>query len=862
MFVSCTAVINIKVKFGDCGDIKGCLHIEKASFPRSEKIQSIHDESMKTPAAATAITFNSTFSTTSKPNQISSIPSNNCTTQDQHALYFEACTKAARTIISKEVYSGYTELLHINAAVRNLFLANFASIFQDYENFLVLDKSFGENSGDNCENICSGLQVFDKVGFLSDQPETHLPFLSAFLETQMFASFLDSRINWNNLFNSLSDSQAIQFTNSPPMHLTVFHLLLSKSRNDRKAIFCHHAGDSDRSTTTTTTTTTTTMDTTGSPDNNFYNYVLGYQQKQCRTTDSHFPDFNSQPIFDNFNNRINDEPLPDLLYDIKTELNVNKTNHQLLYMLPYNSSSVTPTTNDGIVQYGKFPTLSSELLRFYSPDSQMMIADSHQQNITPNCQQLFSNIKHSIRNDSYKLQNNNNSLAHRKCTTVSGNHFHSAPQSDKIGRHISLPASSGVISPPNRLNNQIGCMSTPTKRVAPLSSIINTMNTDVLHNLNKPDTKNSIIPSGNNGKSTTNRSFIHTHHQFADLQRNGMAQANWDFVDALLEECKHRTKRMVLKKIGQEAIEMGHVDPNISVVEENTLVSGLCDLMERIWSHGLNRKLGKSALCSSPRISDLRNRSVGSISSRISDSAETNQEISRVDPKYSGYSSLKRVRKFSRDTAESNPSVAKISQSSYRSARFPWQDPYYPSSSSSSALSTAFPPKLSTNLTNWKMKLQMLDVRGSSNRAHSASSRQKDYSSNSSHVGQSSNANTGSGAFTTTEASGAGMILDLRKIFGPQFTEHSLIADIHSIQSMKSVKTDIGFARAFVRLALEKKLLSAHLTRLLMDTKLLRHMYTRYAFLRCEEEREQFLVHLLSLNAVDYFSFTRMINQN
>ena len=33
-------------------------------------------------------------------------------------------------------------------------------------------------------------------------------------------------------------------------------------------------------------------------------------------------------------------------------------------------------------------------------------------------------------------------------------------------------------------------------------------------------------------------------------------------------------------------------------------------------------------------------------------------------------------------------------------------------------------------------------------------------------------------------------------------------------------------------------------------------MYKRYAFLRCEEEKEQFLFHLLSLNAVDYFCFT------
>jgi len=36
-----------------------------------------------------------------------------------------------------------------------------------------------------------------------------------------------------------------------------------------------------------------------------------------------------------------------------------------------------------------------------------------------------------------------------------------------------------------------------------------------------------------------------------------------------------------------------------------------------------------------------------------------------------------------------------------------------------------------------------------------------------------------------------------------------------------------------------------------------RSRYRRYAFLRCEDEREQFLYHLLSLNAVDYYCFTK-----
>lgn len=73
---------------------------------------------------------------------------------------------------------------------------------------------------------------------------------------------------------------------------------------------------------------------------------------------------------------------------------------------------------------------------------------------------------------------------------------------------------------------------------------------------------------------------------------------------------------------------------------------------------------------------------------------------------------------------------------------------------------------------------------------------------------------------------------------------------------MTDVKTQIGYARAWVRLALEKKLLSRHFRTLLSDTSLLRSLYKRSAFVRCDEERDQFLYHLLTLNAVDYFCFT------
>ncbi|MCL4119977.1 UNVERIFIED_CONTAM: hypothetical protein GTU68_065955, partial [Idotea baltica] len=50
--------------------------------------------------------------------------------------------------------------------------------------------------------------------------------------------------------------------------------------------------------------------------------------------------------------------------------------------------------------------------------------------------------------------------------------------------------------------------------------------------------------------------------------------------------------------MGSEAIELGHGEGSLVGVEENTLIASLCDLLERIWAHGLQRKQGKSALWS------------------------------------------------------------------------------------------------------------------------------------------------------------------------------------------------------------------------------------------------------------------------
>lgn len=47
---------------------------------------------------------------------------------------------------------------------------------------------------------------------------------------------------------------------------------------------------------------------------------------------------------------------------------------------------------------------------------------------------------------------------------------------------------------------------------------------------------------------------------------------------------------MLVQKMGQEAVDLGHGEMTVIGVEENTLIASLCDLLERIWSHGLQQK--------------------------------------------------------------------------------------------------------------------------------------------------------------------------------------------------------------------------------------------------------------------------------
>ncbi|XP_043648043.1 DENN domain-containing protein 5B isoform X1 [Drosophila teissieri] len=257
----------------------------------------------------------------------------------------------------------------------------------------------------------------------------------------------------------------------------------------------------------------------------------------------------------------------------------------------------------------------------------------------------------------------------------------------------------------------------------------------------------------------------------ADVSPALIAQANWTFVERLLKDIKSKTKRMLLEKMGNEAVALGLKGDGI---EENTLIASMCDLLEKIWSHGLQNKQGKSALW-----------------------AHLQAYLEMQEARGAGDSS----------GAEQTPPVSS-------------------SPGSKITIATASPALA------WNAMRKRMDY---------LSTFQTD--------------------FDSPPSPNRSRSRDRNKFVGLEQLcplPESLEFDVKNVLAMADIKTHIGYTRAWVRLSLEKKLLSRHFRTLLSDEALLRSLYKRSAFLRCEEEKEQFLYHLLTLNTVDYFSFTNI----
>ncbi|XP_067392199.1 DENN domain-containing protein 5B isoform X4 [Emydura macquarii macquarii] len=497
----------------------------------------------------------------------------------------------------------------LNVQLREIFANRFTQMFADYEAFVIQASQDMESWLTNREQM----QNFDKASFLSDQPEPYLPFLSHFIETQMFATFIDNKImsQWEEkdpflrVFDSRIEKIRLYNVRAPALRTSIYQKCSTLREAGRRSI------------------------------------------QRLISVDIVAPE-------------------PHILYRERQQVDTQSIEQRLMKI---DHTAIHPHLLDmkigqGKYEQGFFPKLQSDVLATGPTNnnrwaSRSATAQRRKDRLRQHSEHI--GLDNDLREPSEELLIRQNSMA-----------FWEWDQGPPP------PA-----RPPKKSSSE--CCLKYMQEARSLGK-----------NLRQP--------------------------KLSDLSPAVIAQTNWKFVEGLLKECRMKTKRMLVEKMGREAVELGHGEANITGLEENTLIASLCDLLERIWSHGLLVKQGKSALWS--HLLQYQER-------------EEKQEHMAESP-------------------------------------------------------VALGPE-----------------------------RRK---------------------------SDTGITLPTLRV--------SLIHDMRHIQNMSEIKTDVGRARGWIRLSLEKKLLSQHLKQLLSNQALAKKLYKRYAFLRCEEEREQFLYHLLSLNAVDYFCFT------
>ncbi|GMR36633.1 hypothetical protein PMAYCL1PPCAC_06828, partial [Pristionchus mayeri] len=405
---------------------------------------------------------------------------------------------------------------------------------------------------------------------------------------------------------------------------------------------------------------------------------------------------------------------------------------------------------------------------------------------------------------------------------------------------------------------------------------------------------------------------IETVRPISTYGTGGMSTDNSDhhnakFVEQLLKETKGKTKRMLVEKMGAEAVELGHGD-GLRGVEENTLVASLCDLLERIFSHGHTKKHGKSSFWTillsheegDKLVSSRRSSSHSYLAPVIRPYPGVSSMVSSPSfPSTSSTTSTGRLRRTTSSLLPPPPPPASRIAPSSPPTRPPPPVPPHSSTMADVSNLLAGMDVSSSDGDDWKsslfkaanslaeklasglegmgermdrdMKIEERKAEGGTGVSGGVSmliSRMKKSPSFSDFTSPSWATEDGNrnarearretsrtrDASARRRSSSRNGSPDTRYILRPIST--SISYDLKNVLRMCEMKSELGYARAFVRLALERRLLHKHLQTIMTNHKLISDNYKPYAFVRQEEEREQFLMHIMSLNAAKFRCFT------
>ncbi|XP_045410021.1 DENN domain-containing protein 5B isoform X1 [Lemur catta] len=372
----------------------------------------------------------------------------------------------------------------LNVQLREVFANRFTQMFADYEAFVIQAAQDMESWLTNREQM----QNFDKASFLSDQPEPYLPFLSRFIETQMFATFIDNKImsQWEEkdpllrVFDSRIEKMRLYNVRAPTLRTSIYQKC--STLKEAGELFRHRLS---------------AVDIVAPEPHDFC------AERQVDT----------QSI----------------------EQRLMKMDHTAIH--PH---LLDMKIGQGKYEQGFFPKLQSDVLATGPTNNNRWVSRSA----------TAQRRKERLRQHSEHVGLDNDLREPSREPLVCQN-------------SMAFWEWDQGLPPPARL---------PKKSFSECCLKYMQEARSLGKNLRQP--------------------------KLSDLSPAVIAQTNWKFVEGLLKECRMKTKRMLVEKMGHEAVELGHGEANITGLEENTLIASLCDLLERIWSHGLQVKQGKSALWS------------------------------------------------------------------------------------------------------------------------------------------------------------------------------------------------------------------------------------------------------------------------
>lgn len=128
----------------------------------------------------------------------------------------------------------------LNNALREVFINRFVHMFLSFEHFIILPSEMDDQSLTPQQSETQ--QNFDKISFLSDQKRSHLPFLSSFLETQTFSTFIDDFIAQMNQSVPQETPFSLRLSGMKGMISLVCHQQCSRS--DALVLFADRYGES------------------------------------------------------------------------------------------------------------------------------------------------------------------------------------------------------------------------------------------------------------------------------------------------------------------------------------------------------------------------------------------------------------------------------------------------------------------------------------------------------------------------------------------------------------------------------------------------------------------------------------------